>query len=99
MLKNLTIRNYALIENLGLEFGPGLTIITGETGAGKSIMLGALGLVMGGRADTRIISDGGDKSVVPALSALSSPTSTRSSVRYSTSAASTGSRMPTGVPN
>lgn len=67
MLKNLTIRNYALIENLELEFGPGLTIITGETGAGKSIMLGALGLVMGGRADTRIISDGGDKSVVAAL--------------------------------
>ena len=67
MLKNLTIRNYALIENLELEFGPGLTIITGETGAGKSIMLGALGLVMGGRADTRIISDGGDKSVVTAL--------------------------------
>ena len=67
MLKNLTIRNYALIENLELEFGPGPTIITGETGAGKSIMLGALGLVMGGRADTRIISDGGDKSVVTAL--------------------------------
>lgn len=67
MLKNLTIRNYALIENLELEFGPGLTIITGETGAGKSIMLGALGLVMGGRADTRVISDGGDKSVVTAL--------------------------------
>ena len=67
MLKNLTIRNYALIENLELEFGPGLTIITGETGAGKSIMLGALGLVMGGRADTRISSDGGDKSVVTAL--------------------------------
>lgn len=67
MLKNLTIRNYALIENLELEFGPGLTIITGETGAGKSIMLGALGLVMGGRADMRVISDGGDKSVVTAL--------------------------------
>lgn len=67
MLKNLTIRNYALIESLDLEFGPGLTIITGETGAGKSIMLGALGLVMGGRADTRVISDGGGKSVVTAL--------------------------------
>lgn len=67
MLKNLTIRNYALIENLELEFGPGLTIITGETGAGKSIMLGALGLVMGGRADTKVISDGGSKSVVTAL--------------------------------
>lgn len=67
MLRNLIIRNYALIEHLDLEFGPGLTIITGETGAGKSIMLGALGLVMGGRADTKVISDGGSKSVVEAL--------------------------------
>lgn len=67
MLKNLSIRNYALIEKLDLEFGEGLTIITGETGAGKSIMLGALSLVMGGRADTRVISDGGSKSVVAAL--------------------------------
>ncbi|MDE6006333.1 MAG: DNA repair protein RecN [Muribaculaceae bacterium] len=67
MLKNLLIRNYALIEHLDLEFGPGLTIITGETGAGKSIMLGALSLVMGGRADTKVISDGDSKSVVEAL--------------------------------
>lgn len=66
MLRNLTIRNYALIEYVDLEFGPGLTIITGETGAGKSIMLGALTLVMGGRADTKVISDGGSKSVVEA---------------------------------
>ena len=51
MLRSLTIRNYALIEYVDLEFEPGLTIITGETGAGKSIMLGALSLVMGGRAD------------------------------------------------
>ncbi len=67
MLKNLTINNYALIQHLDLEFGPGLTIITGETGAGKSIMLGALSLVMGGRADTKVISDGGLKSVVEAM--------------------------------
>ncbi|MBD5305887.1 MAG: DNA repair protein RecN [Bacteroides sp.] len=67
MLRNLVITNYALIEHLDLEFGPGLTIITGETGAGKSIMLGALSLVMGGRADTKVISDGGSKSVVQAI--------------------------------
>lgn len=66
MLHNLTIKNYALIRNLDLEFGPGLTIITGETGAGKSIMLGALSLVMGGRADTKMISDGNSRSVVEA---------------------------------
>ncbi len=67
MLRKLTIRNYALIDSLELEFGPGLTIITGETGAGKSIMLGALSLIMGGRADSRVIADGGSKSVVEAL--------------------------------
>lgn len=67
MLKSLSIRNYALIRRVDLEFGPGLTIITGETGAGKSIMLGALSLVMGGRADTKVISDANSKSVVEAL--------------------------------
>lgn len=67
MLRSLTIRNYALIEYVDLEFGPGLTIITGETGAGKSIMLGALSLVMGGRADMKVISDGSSKSVVEAV--------------------------------
>jgi len=72
MLRKLTIRNYALIDSLELEFGPGLTIITGETGAGKSIMLGALSLIMGGRADSRVISDGDSKSVVEAL--FSNPT-------------------------
>lgn len=67
MLRNLNIRNYALIEKIELEFGPGLTIITGETGAGKSILLGALSLVMGGRADTKVIADGNSKSVVEAV--------------------------------
>lgn len=67
MLEKLTIRNYALIDSLDLEFGDGLTIITGETGAGKSIMLGALSLLLGGRADTRAISDGSSKSVVEAV--------------------------------
>lgn len=48
MLSKLSIRNYALIDSLELEFDSGLTIITGETGAGKSIMLGALSMIMGG---------------------------------------------------
>ncbi len=56
-----------MIDSLDLEFDDGLTIITGETGAGKSIMLGALSLLLGGRADTRAISDGSAKSVVEAL--------------------------------
>ncbi len=55
MIKSLTVRNYAIIESLHLDFHRGLTIITGETGAGKSILLGALGLIMGKRADTRVL--------------------------------------------
>ncbi|MCM1369441.1 MAG: DNA repair protein RecN [Candidatus Amulumruptor caecigallinarius] len=66
MLKNLKIENYALIDSLNLEFDEGLTIITGETGAGKSVILGALGLVMGGRAMTRVIADSSRKSIVEA---------------------------------
>lgn len=53
MVQRLYIKNYAIIEELAIAFAPGLTIITGETGAGKSILLGALGLVMGKRADTK----------------------------------------------
>ena len=52
MIKSLHISNYALIEVLDIQFHPGFNIITGETGAGKSIILGALSLLMGGRADT-----------------------------------------------
>ena len=67
MLEKLIIKNYALIDSLELDFRDGLTILTGETGAGKSIMLGALSLLLGGRADTRVIADGGSKSIVEAL--------------------------------
>lgn len=66
MLSRLSIRNYALIESLQLDFPAGLTIITGETGAGKSIMLGALSLLLGARADSRVIADPAAKSVVEA---------------------------------
>lgn len=57
MLRRLNIHNYALIENAELEFGSGLTIITGETGSGKSIMLGALSQLMGRRADSKMASE------------------------------------------
>ncbi|MFN2396189.1 MAG: DNA repair protein RecN [Bacteroidales bacterium] len=55
MLKSLLIENYALIEKLDISFDDGLTIITGETGAGKSILLGALALILGQRADTKVL--------------------------------------------
>lgn len=66
MLKTLLIRNYALIDHLELAPASGLNIITGETGAGKSIMLGALGLVMGNRADTKVLFHPDEKCVVEA---------------------------------
>lgn len=64
MIKSLQIRNYAIIEELEIDFSKGLTIITGETGAGKSILLGALGLVMGKRADIKSLYNLEDKCVV-----------------------------------
>ncbi|MDM8004202.1 MAG: DNA repair protein RecN [Bacteroidota bacterium] len=66
MLRRLTVRNYAIIRELDMEFGEGFTIITGETGAGKSILLGALGLVLGERADTSVLLSQDEKCVVEA---------------------------------
>ena len=66
MIKQLHISNYALIDKLDIEFADGLTIITGETGAGKSIILGALSLILGERADTKAIRDTAAKTVVEA---------------------------------
>lgn len=66
MLKRLHIRNYALIDELEIQFSDKLTIITGETGAGKSILLGALGLVMGDRADSKVFYRESEKIVVEA---------------------------------
>lgn len=66
MIKQLHISNYALIDKLDIGFDSGLTIITGETGAGKSIVLGALSLILGERADTKAIRDTAAKTVVEA---------------------------------
>lgn len=66
MLESIHISNYALIDSIDIEFNRGLNIITGETGAGKSIILGALGLLLGGRADSRTIARSDSKSVIEA---------------------------------
>lgn len=67
MIKSLLISNYALISGMEIEFDPGFNIITGETGAGKSIILGALGLLLGERADMRVVRDTARKSVIEAV--------------------------------
>ncbi len=66
MLRSLQVRNYVLIDSLEIDFPEGLVIITGQTGAGKSILLGALGLVLGGKADASLVGTHGDTCVVEA---------------------------------
>lgn len=67
MLKSLFIQNFVLIDNLDIHFDQGFSVITGETGAGKSIILGALSLVLGQRADGKSIKQGADKCVIEAV--------------------------------
>ena len=64
MIKSLLIKNYALIQNLQMEPSPAFNTITGETGAGKSIMLGALGLLLGNRSDTKVLFEEAQKCVI-----------------------------------
>ena len=61
MLVHLSVHNYAIVEHLDLELAGGMSVITGETGAGKSIMLDALGLTLGDRADSGVVRPGADK--------------------------------------
>lgn len=64
MLRHLSIHNYALIDHLDIELDDGLTILTGETGAGKSVMMGAISLLMGERADSKVLANREGKAVV-----------------------------------
>ena len=70
MLRSLHIKNYALIEELTLEFEQGLNIITGETGAGKSIIIDALGLLLGERSDADSVRKGAEKTIVEGVIVL-----------------------------
>ena len=67
MLTDLTIKNVAIIDTLHIAFKSGLTVLTGETGAGKSIIIDAVGLIMGGRASSDLIRSGEEEAVVEAL--------------------------------
>lgn len=67
MLRNLSISNYALIDSLHIDLSDGLTILTGETGAGKSVMMGALALLMGDRADSKVLANREGKAVVEGI--------------------------------
>jgi len=70
MLQSLTIRDVVLIDRLELGFHPGLGVLTGETGAGKSILLDALGLALGVRAESGLVRQGAEQAVVTAVFAL-----------------------------
>lgn len=72
MLQSIHIQNYALIDKLDIDFMPGFSVITGETGAGKSIILGAIGLLLGQRADVKAIKNGASKCVVEARFGIAS---------------------------
>jgi DNA repair protein RecN (Recombination protein N) len=70
MLQKLQIQNYAIIDELSIDFSSSLNIITGETGAGKSILMGALNLILGQRADSSVLQQQGKKCVVEGFFAI-----------------------------
>ena len=72
MIKKLSVCNYTLIDELHIEFDAGFSVITGETGAGKSIILGALSLILGQRADLKSLKKSDEKAVVEGLFDISS---------------------------
>src|SRR5262245_9647163 len=81
MLKTLRIRNLAIIEELSVTFEAGLNVLTGETGAGKSILVDALGLAAGDRADSSLIREGEERAIVEAVFELPAGSSAREAAR------------------
>ena len=73
MLESLHVRNYVLIDKLDLDFSDGFTVITRETGSGKSIILGALSLLLGQKADKETVRNGSDMAEVSGTFSITSP--------------------------
>ena len=71
MLRRLTVKNLAIVEDLDIELGPGLTVLSGETGAGKSILVDALALLAGGRGSADLVRQGAERASVEARFELS----------------------------
>jgi len=92
MLREIHIQNYAVIDNLRVEFRPGLNLLSGETGSGKSILVDALGLALGGRASPDVIRTGTERATVTAVFTLAPV----SGERGSSSAAGAGLPIPSG---
>ena len=67
MLTCLRVSNLAIIDELEVELGPGLNVVTGETGVGKTLLVGSLGLLCGGRGGARLVAEGADEAVVQAV--------------------------------
>src|SRR6188474_2478713 len=78
MLKQLTIRNYAIIDAIDIKFPAGMNVVTGETGAGKSIIMGALGLILGDRADSSALVNKEKKCIVEGFFKTGNKTGVRS---------------------
>ena len=93
MIELLRIEQLALVDRVELEFGPGLNVVTGETGAGKSVVLGALGMLAGARGSAAAIREGADQAVVEAVFRTD-----RYSLCWRTTRASCGSEPPTVWP-
>ena len=70
MIEELTVTNYALIEKVRVSFAPGFNVLTGETGAGKSILIGALGLLLGNKAEAEVIRTGAEEAQVAGVLSL-----------------------------
>ena len=94
MLLALRIENFTVVEEVEVGFGPGLTVLTGETGAGKSILVDALGLLLGTRADADCVRTGADEAVVEAVFQRTAGARPRGSRRWA--CRTTGTRWCSG---